>query len=91
MNIDFDRLEVYTDLERKRCTVIQFRKPLANALYTNGSGLACHALALKLWNTAGAQEFSDEEADMIRGFVERACSPSVIEAMRAVTERGDRA
>lgn len=86
MKIDFDRLEVFTDLERRHCTVAKLRRPLANALYTLGSGISCHALALKLWNTAGAQDFSGEEAALIRSLAERACSPAVIEAVRAATE-----
>jgi len=82
MKLDFDTLEVYTDLSRKKCTVARLRRPLANALYSQGTGLACHALALKLWNTEGQVELGDEEAAIIMRLVESSCSPAVIDAVR---------
>jgi len=87
MKIDFDRIEVFTDLERTRCTVASLRKPLANALYSQGTGLACHALALKLWNTEGLADISEDEAAIITRLVDSSCAPAVIDAVKGLLDK----
>lgn len=89
MKIDFERVEVFTDLEKKNCTVLNMRKPLANMLYQHGSGLACHALAMRLWNTEGECELDEDERGVVLRLVEQVCTPSVIDAVRVKLEVGN--
>lgn len=88
MRIDFDRLEVFTDLEKRHCTVVSVRRDFANLLYQRGQGIACHALALKLWNTPGEQDFDEEEAQIITRMADTLCSPAMIDAIKGRMSKG---
>lgn len=85
--IDFTKMEVYTDLAKTKKVAIDMRKTVANALYQQGAGLACHALAVKIWNGEGAQEFNDDETAILRRLIEGGCSPAVIDAFHGLTEK----
>lgn len=82
--IDFTRIEVYADLTKQRTVAVDMRKTVANALYQQGAGLACHALAMKIWNGKGEQEFDADECSIITRLVEQGCTPAVIDAFHAL-------
>ena len=46
------------------------REGFANIIYLNGSGVACHTLALKVYKSEGATEYSDEEITLMNQFAE---------------------
>ena len=50
MKIDFSKVKVYTDLGRETGVIQDLRKDFANLIYTEGRGIAAHALALKIYN-----------------------------------------
>lgn len=82
--IDFGKIEVFTDLTKERKVSVDMHKTLANALYQQGSGIACHALALKIWNGVGEIELDDDECKIVMRLVEGGCSPSVIDAFHEI-------
>ncbi len=81
IKIDFENVEVYTDLDKKNKVTASVRKEFANVVYQNGQGIAFHALALKIWN--GVKEYSDEEYDLIMKVAEVFYAPCFIDALRA--------
>ena len=46
--INFERFEIYTSINHKEVLVQDCREGFANIIYLNGSGVACHALAMKV-------------------------------------------
>ena len=61
MKINFDSVKVFTDLDKKNSVTQNMRKEFANFVYTQGSGIAAHALALKIYNGNGDTEYDPNE------------------------------
>lgn len=79
MKINFDKVKVYTDLEKKNSVTQNMRKEFANFIYTQGSGIVAHALALKIYNGNDETEYGENEVAIIRSFVDN-LTPCVIDA-----------
>ena len=84
--IDFTKVEIYTGVANKTCFVRDIREDFADAIYSQGVGIKSHALALKIFNSKGEEEYDDEEVKFIKMFTEQFCSPSLIDAINKMTE-----
>lgn len=51
MKIDFSRIEIFTDVAHKNCSICDLRTQFADVIYNMGQGVAAHALALKIYNS----------------------------------------
>lgn len=87
--IDLTNLEVFTDMAHTMCTRVNVKEQVANELYMHGTGLPCHALALKIYNSSGQVELSDEEYSLLMQFAEAMFSPNMIDALRNIKEQND--
>jgi hypothetical protein len=83
MKINFDKIEVYTDLSKTHAVIQNMRKDFANFIYTQGNGIAAHALALKIFNGNEETDYDEREVAIIRDFV-NGCTPCVIDAFNAI-------
>jgi hypothetical protein len=80
--INFNRVEVFTDISHTQCRVVDIREDFANCIYMTGRGLPAHALALKIYNAKdGIVEIDDKDSEIIRSVAESNCSPNVIDAI----------
>lgn len=52
----------------------------ANIIYLNGSGVACHALAMKVYKSEGETEFTDEEITLMKKFAEKFGNMSLLDS-----------
>lgn len=86
MKIDFTQVEIYTGIAKTTCIVQDIREAFADALYSQSVGLKYHALAFKIFNSTGAEEYNDEEVKIIKQFAEQCCSPSLIDAINKIIE-----
>jgi hypothetical protein len=86
MKINFENLTIYTDIAKTNTQVVNMKAQLADAIYQNGFGVAAHALALKIYNSKGDCELTDEEYNMLVQFVESKCTPMVIDAIKVKQE-----
>lgn len=68
--IDFKRFELFCGISRKECLVQDCREGFADIIYLNGTGVACSTLAMKIYKSEGATEYSDEEIALMKRFVE---------------------
>ena len=73
MKLNFDEVEVYTDLAKENSVTQSIRKDFANFIYTQGNGIAAHALALKIYNGTPDTDYDPQEVELIRGF-SRGCT-----------------
>lgn len=81
MKINLERVEVFTDLSKSQCTVVDMRESIANLIYERGQGLACSVLAHKLYETKGEVEIDDKEADILRRTAEVFLTPAAYEGV----------
>lgn len=79
--IDFSKVEIYTGLAKKSCVVQDLREPFADAMYQRCIGLPAHALAIKIYNSKGEEEYNEQECEIIKQCAENFWSPSVIDAV----------
>lgn len=86
MKIDFTKVEIYTGIAKKACVVKDVREDFADALYSQCVGLKAHALALKIFNSKGEEEYTEDEVELIKQFAQENCSPSLIDAINKMTE-----
>lgn len=85
MKVNFDELKIYKSLDKTEGTIQNIRKDFANLIYTQGSGIEAHALALKIYNGNKDTEYSDSEVALIRKF-SRLCAPCIIDAIETALE-----
>ena len=45
--INFERIEIFVDIDKTRCSVENYKKDFANIIYQLGRGIEAHALAFK--------------------------------------------
>ena len=46
--INFERIEIFVDIDKTRCSVENYKKDFANIIYQLGRGIEAHALAFKI-------------------------------------------
>lgn len=86
MKINFEQLRVYNDIAKTRELVVNVKVQVADALYQNGFGIGAHALALKIYNSTGDCELTDEEYQMLMHFAEGHFTPMVIDAFKQFSD-----
>ena len=87
MKIDFIRLRIYPGIDRQRSVEMDVRKDFADLIYQKGKGVAAHALALKIYNSAGGEEYGEEEVLQIRNYAESFVTPMFIDAVNEAVEQ----
>lgn len=83
VRINFSDLTVYTDIAKTTCESRDVRKEVAQDLYQNGTGIEFHALAFKIYNGDGEQEFTDEEYGLIMAYARQMGTPMMIDALES--------
>ena len=83
MKVDFDEVKVYTSLDKMHGKVQNIRKEFADLVYTHGSGISSHVLALKIYNGNKDTEYDESEIELIRQF-SMMCAPCIIDAFERV-------
>ena len=90
VKINFESLRVFKDIEHKVCEVMDVKMAVANELYEKGQGIAFHALAMKIYNSQGDTEYTDEEYELIMNYANQMCRPSVIDALMNCKQKEDK-
>lgn len=66
------------------------RESFADIIYMNVNGIRAHALAMKIYKSEGAEEYTDAEVRLMENLAERFCTPAFIDGLRAqIREGGD--
>lgn len=81
MKVNLERIEVFTDLAKTSCTVVDIREQIAELIYTNGQGLACSVLAHKLYENKGEVELDDKEVGILRKVAENFLTPCACDGL----------
>lgn len=81
MKINFEKFNVYTDIAHTNCIEANVKEEIANVLYNKGAGIACNALALKIYNSTGEEEYTQEEYNLLLNTVESLLTPMFISSL----------
>ena len=81
MKIDLMNLKVYTDLKHEQCTNVDIKEQLAELIYQRGTGIQAHALALKIYNSTEDTDYTTQEYNLLKGYVNNFCTPIIIDAI----------
>ena len=87
MKLQLDEVMVQLSLDSDKKVPIVLRKEIANAIYQTGRrGLADVALSTKMWNGSDDTDYTDDEVNAIKEFVEKSFVPAVIVAVQKIID-----
>lgn len=86
--LNFKEFRIPAGISRRNVRTADVREEFADILYMKTGGIKAHALALKIYKSGGAEEYSDSETEMIRLAAERHCLPCFIDGLSE--QLGDR-
>lgn len=85
MKLQLDEVMVQLSLDSDKKVPMVLRKEIANAIYQTGRrGLADVALSTKMWNGSDDTDYTDDEVNAIKEFVEKSFVPAVIVAVQKI-------
>lgn len=79
MKLNFKQFILFQGIDKKNALLTDVSKAIADGLYNTIQGIASHALALKIYNATGEEEYSDEEIEMLRNFSKQ-CTPAFMDS-----------
>lgn len=83
VKIDFENVSYWADLGHTVQVVKNIRKDLAESMYNHGVGFGYLPLSVKIYNSKGETEYSDEEYGLIMAFAKQIGTPADIDALEA--------
>lgn len=81
MKLNFKEFGIPSGISKKSWQTTDVREQVADLLYTHTNGIKAHRLAYKILDSTGKEEYSKEEADLVRYVVELYCLPCVIDGL----------
>ena len=81
--IDFRHFKMFTDISQSRTEVIDAALLFSDMLYKRVNGIVAHDLALRIYRSSEAVEFTEEEMALLRAFVEANFTPCFIDSFNA--------
>ena len=79
--INFKKLEVFTDITKRRKVTIDVRESLANLFYLKASGIMAHSIATRIYESDGEVEIDERELDFFLGVISGNCIPAIVDAV----------
>ena len=84
MKINFKEFKVYTSLAKSDSQLINIVTELADGIYKTAQGIAGHSLVLKIYNSKGEEEYTEEEFSMIQNYANQYGTPFFIDALNSI-------
>lgn len=79
--IDFENFKSYISINHKKVKVIDARETFADMIYTNVNGIRAHSIAMKIFKSKGAEEYTSDEIKLIVTVAEKLCVPGFIDGL----------
>lgn len=83
VKIDFSKLPCYVDIRKAGKMEMDVKFNFANTLYIQGHGIAMGALAMKIYNSTGGEEYNDQECKIILDFAQ-VISPMLYDSLKDI-------
>lgn len=81
--IDFKHFRVFTDISQKETKEMDVSFKFADMLYKKRDGIMAHDLALRIYKSKDQVEFTQEELDELKPFVNTYFTPLFIDSFTA--------
>lgn len=88
MKLNFKQFTVPAGISGKEYKTGDARESFADLIYLNMNGIRAHALALKIYQSEGMEEYDSDEVSLITRISERLCTPAFIDGLRAQIRKG---
>ena len=88
MKLNFKQFILFQGIDKKNALLTDVSKAIADGLYNTIRGIASHALALKIYNATGEEEYSDEEIEMLRNFSKQ-CTTAFMDSFEEFVKSKD--
>lgn len=82
VKLNFQQFSVPTGVSRKNRQTGDARESFADMIYLNVNGIKAHALAMKIYQSEGAIDYSLEEVKLIIEVAEKLCAPNFIDGLK---------
>ena len=79
--INFEKFRSYISVNHKNSKVIDAREIFADMIYANVNGIRAHSLAMKIFKSKGAEDYTSEEVKLIVAVAEKMCVPGFIDGL----------
>lgn len=89
MKIDFTKFKMFTDIAHTNTVEVNVKNDIADVLYKYGTGIAMNALALKIYNSEGEIELTQEEYDQLLSVIEKISSPMFIGSLMEYNKKDE--
>lgn len=86
VTLNFAKLPCYVDIRKQGKMNLDIKFQFANALYTQGNGIAMGALAMKIYNSEGEVEYNEQECKIILDFATN-INPLIYDSIKDVIEQ----
>ena len=86
MKLNFKNFRIPVGIAKKNYNEVDVREQIADLLYTHANGVRAHSLAFKILDSNGDEDYTMDEAAMVRQVVEHFCVPCVIDAFDELIE-----
>ena len=83
--INFSKLPCYTDIRKVEKREMDLKYDFSNQMYINGNGVAMGALAMKIYNSQGEEEYNEQECALMLQFSE-SLPPIFVESLKDAIE-----
>lgn len=83
--LNFKKFPCYTDIRKENKREYDLQYDLANQMYLNGSGIAMGALAMKIYNADGEQDYNEQECRIIIDFA-KTLNPIIHDSIKDMIE-----
>lgn len=84
--INFKEFSLYMGISKNNSHTGDARESVANLLYLNVAGIRAHSLALKIYQSDGATEYSDDEVQLIQEVANNHCLPNFIDSLNDIVD-----
>lgn len=81
MELNFKQFRIPTGIDMKIYRTGDARESVANMIYLNVNGIRAHALALKIYQSEGLTDYSDDEINVIREASNKYATPAFIDGL----------
>lgn len=81
VRLNFQQFRIPTGIDRTQYRTGDARESVANMLYLNVNGIRAHALALKIYNSEGETDYTDEEVRSLTEVAANYGTPAFIDGL----------
>jgi len=82
VKINFKQFKIPLGIDKSRYQTGDARESVANMLYLNVNGIRAHALAMKIYRSDGATDYSAEEIKTLAEVADAYGTPAFIDGLR---------